>query len=123
VDIKIKRVYEQAAPGDGHRVLVDGIWPRGLTRAALAIDEWRRELAPSASLRRWYGHDPARFEEFRRRYADELRAHADALDALRRRAQDGRLTLVFAARDTDHSNARVLADVLERGLPDAAESA
>jgi len=117
VDIRLKRAYEPPGADDGHRVLVDRIWPRGLTRAELAIDRWCRELAPSAALRRWYGHDPARFEEFRRRYADELRAHPDALDALRRRAEDGRLTLVFAARDAEHSNARVLADLLEHRRP------
>jgi uncharacterized protein YeaO (DUF488 family) len=97
-------------------VLVDRIWPRGLSREDTRIDEWARDLAPSDSLRRWYGHDIERFEQFRRRYIQELAARQHRLTALRRRARDGRLTLVFAARDAEHSNAEVLASVLRRGL-------
>jgi uncharacterized protein YeaO (DUF488 family) len=116
VDIRLKRAYEPARRADGHRVLVDRIWPRGLPREDARIDEWARDLAPSDSLRRWYGHDPERFEEFRRRYVDELAGHRGRLSELRRRARDGRLTLVFAARDVERSNAAVLASVLRRGL-------
>jgi uncharacterized protein YeaO (DUF488 family) len=116
VDIRLKRAYEPARRADGHRVLVDRIWPRGLAREDAGIDEWARDLAPSDSLRRWYGHDPERFEEFRRRYVVELAGHRRRLSELRGRARDGRLTLVFAARDAERSNAAVLASVLRRGL-------
>jgi uncharacterized protein YeaO (DUF488 family) len=112
-DIRLKRVYEPADSSDGRRVLVARLWPRGLSRQDARVDEWARELAPSDSLRRWYGHDPRRFDEFRRRYVQETRGR---LAELRRRARAGRVTLVFAARDAAHSNAQVLASVLRRGL-------
>jgi uncharacterized protein YeaO (DUF488 family) len=107
-----KRIYEAPAPEDGYRVLVDRLWPRGVSRGAARVDEWARELAPSDELRRWFGHDPARFDEFSRRYREELRAHAEKLEELRRRAREGPVTIVFAARDAEHSNAAVLADFL-----------
>jgi uncharacterized protein YeaO (DUF488 family) len=110
--VRTKRVYEPPAPGDGWRVLVDRVWPRGLSREEVAIDEWERELAPSADLRKWFGHKPERFDEFRRRYRAELRGHADELAALRRRARKETVTLLFGARDTEHNNAVALADVL-----------
>jgi uncharacterized protein YeaO (DUF488 family) len=113
----MKRVYDAPAPQDGHRVLVDGIWPRGISRARAAIDRWAPELAPSAGLRSWYGHRPERFDEFSRRYRAELRPRQRELSEIRRRSRSGVVTLVFAARDVDHSNAAVLADVLRRGLP------
>jgi uncharacterized protein YeaO (DUF488 family) len=115
----VKRVYEPAEAGDGHRVLVDRLWPRGISRERAALDAWERDLAPSAELRRWFGHDPARFEEFRRRYVEELREGRPRLAGLRRRARGGTLTLLHAARDVDHNDAVVLADVLRRGLPAA----
>jgi uncharacterized protein YeaO (DUF488 family) len=115
VDVRLKRAYEPAAPGDGYRVLIDRIWPRGVSRERAHLDEWARELAPSAELRRWFGHDPARFSEFRRRYESELAAQGEKLDDLRSRARQGTLTLVYGARDTEHNDAVVLADVLERG--------
>ena len=113
--VQLKRAYEPAAPSDGHRVLIDRIWPRGVTREEARLDEWARELAPSAELRRWFGHDPARFEEFRRRYGDELAAHKEKLRELRRRAREGTLTIVYGARDREHNDAVVLVDVLRRG--------
>lgn len=116
MSVRTKRIYEPASPGDGHRVLIDGIWPRGVSRERAAIDEWARELAPSAALRRWYGHDPERFEEFSRRYRAQLGDQRERLADLRQRSQTGVLTLVFAARDTEHSNAAVLADLLRRGV-------
>jgi uncharacterized protein YeaO (DUF488 family) len=116
VDIRLKRAYEPAEPADGYRVLVDRIWPRGLSREDARIDEWARDLAPSDPLRRWYGHELRRFEGFRRRYVQELARERRRLTDLRRRARDGPLTLVFAARDVEHSNAAVLASVLRRGL-------
>lgn len=117
MDVRLKRAYEPAEPGDGYRILIDRLWPRGVSRREAKLDEWDRELAPSAELRRWFGHDPDRFEEFRRRYLEELRNRRPELAALRRRAREGTLTLVFAARDADHNDAVVLAQVLRRGLP------
>jgi uncharacterized protein YeaO (DUF488 family) len=110
--VRTKRIYEPPAPGDGYRVLLDRVWPRGLSRVKVAIDEWERELAPSADLRKWFAHKPERFDEFRRRYRAELRAHADELAALRRRARTETVTLLFGARDTEHNNAVVVAEVL-----------
>lgn len=117
IDVRLKRAYEPAAPADGYRVLVDRLWPRGVSRERARLDEWEQELAPSVQLRRWFGHDPGRFDEFRRRYVDELRAHRPRIARLRRRAREGTLTLVFAARDAEHNDAVVLAQVLRRGLP------
>jgi uncharacterized protein YeaO (DUF488 family) len=112
--IVIKRAYEAPSPDDGYRVLVDRIWPRGVTRDALHVDEWARELAPTTALRRWFGHDPARWQEFRRRYLEELRSEVstDLLARLSTRARAGPVTLVYSARDTAHNQARVLAEAL-----------
>jgi uncharacterized protein YeaO (DUF488 family) len=98
-------------------VLIDRLWPRGVSRERAALDAWERELAPSQELRQWFGHEPSRFEEFRRRYVEELRGERARLTRLRRLARDGTLTLVYAAQDTDHNDAVVLAEVLRRGLP------
>ena len=115
MDVRRKRAYEPATPDDGHRVLIDRIWPRGVSRERARLDEWARELAPSSELRQWFGHDPARFSEFRRRYERELASHGEKLRDLRRRARQGTLTLVYGARETEHNDAVVLADLLERG--------
>jgi uncharacterized protein YeaO (DUF488 family) len=115
VEIALKRAYEPAAESDGYRVLVDRLWPRGVSRERARIDEWARDLAPSNELRTWFGHDPARFHEFRRRYVLELEGQTARLRDLRRVARQGRLTLVYAARDPEHNDAVVLADVLRRG--------
>ncbi len=112
MDVRIKRAYEQAADSDGYRVLIDRLWPRGVSKEEAHLDEWVRELAPSDELRRWFGHDPARFDEFRRRYSDELAAHADLLEELRTRARTETLTLVYGARDTEHNDAVVLSEIL-----------
>jgi uncharacterized protein YeaO (DUF488 family) len=124
MSVRLKRAYEPPAPTDGYRVLVDRLWPRGVTRANAHLDEWAKELAPSAELRRWFGHDPARFPEFRRRYVEELSARADKLRELRGRARETTLTLVYGARDTEHNDAVVLAELLGgktyRSAPDAA---
>jgi uncharacterized protein YeaO (DUF488 family) len=122
MDIRLKRAYEPAAPDDGYRVLIDRLWPRGLSRREAELDDWEKGLSPSTELRRWFGHDPNRFEEFRRRYLEELRDERPRLRALRRRAREGTLTLVYSARDTDHNDAVVLAEVLKRGLPKARPS-
>jgi uncharacterized protein YeaO (DUF488 family) len=108
----LKRAYAAPAPADGARVLVDRLWPRGVSRERAALDEWMKEIAPSDALRRWFGHDPARWGEFRRRYAEELRARGSLVEALRARARLGPLTLVYGARDEAHNDAVVLRDVI-----------
>jgi uncharacterized protein YeaO (DUF488 family) len=117
ISISTKRVYESPSADDGYRVLIDRLWPRGLSRSDARVDAWARALAPSDELRRWFAHQPERFDEFRRRYTDELREHADELAELRRRARGGKVTLVYAARDTQHSNAAVLAAIIRGGFP------
>jgi uncharacterized protein YeaO (DUF488 family) len=117
MDIRLKRAYEPAASSDGYRVLIDRLWPRGVSREQAQLSAWERELAPSAELRQWFGHQPNRFEEFRRRYIEELRQQRARLTELRRRARAGALTLVYAAHDSEHNDAVVLAAVLRQGLP------
>jgi len=119
MDIRLKRAYEPAESADGYRVLIDRLWPRGVSRGRAKLDEWERELPPSTELRKWFGHEPSRFEEFRRRYIEELRRERPRIAELRRRAREGTLTLVYSARDTEHNDAVVLAEVLRRGLPKA----
>jgi uncharacterized protein YeaO (DUF488 family) len=114
VQIQLKRAYDPPAPGDGCRVLVDRIWPRGIARDDLRIDAWLKELAPSAGLRKWFGHDPKKWEQFKERYARELEKGPDGLAQLVGMAKGGRLTLVFGARDTEHNNAVALREYLER---------
>jgi uncharacterized protein YeaO (DUF488 family) len=117
MNIQLKRAYEPAMPSDGYRVLIDRLWPRGVSRERAKLDEWDRELPPSTELREWFGHEPSRFEEFQRRYIDELRSQRLRLTELRRRARRDTLTLVYSARDADHNDAVVLAEVLRHGLP------
>jgi uncharacterized protein YeaO (DUF488 family) len=119
MDVRVKRVYERAERSDGYRILIDRLWPRGVSRERARLDAWERDLAPSAELRMWFGHRPDRFEEFRRRYLDELRQQRPRLSELRRRARHRTVTLVFAARDTEHNDAIVLGEVIRRGLPKA----
>jgi len=114
--IKLKRAYEQAEPGDGARYLVDGLWPRGVKKDALHLTAWLRDVAPSAELRKWFGHDPARWDEFRRRFGAELDARPEAWEPLLQAARSGTITLVFAARDVEHSNAVALRDYLQARL-------
>lgn len=108
--IQIKRVYEPADHTDGYRVLVDRLWPRGLTKESAAVDEWLRNIAPSAELRRWFGHEPERWTDFKRRYLDELHNEpaAAALERLREVAARQRVTLLYGAKDEAHNNAVVL---------------
>jgi uncharacterized protein YeaO (DUF488 family) len=110
---EVRRIYGQGGDG-GYRVLVDRLWPRGITKAAAALDEWAKDVAPSTGLRRWYGHDPARFEEFARRYRDELgqTPAAEGVRRLQEQARDQPVILVTATRDLERSGARVLRDVL-----------
>jgi uncharacterized protein YeaO (DUF488 family) len=113
-DIRLKRAYEPPRQEDGIRVLVDRLWPRGLRKADAAIDRWPKEIAPSTELRRWFGHDPSRWEEFRRRYRAELSSHSELLAELRGFAHKGPLTLVYSARDEDHNDAVVLRELLSQ---------
>jgi uncharacterized protein YeaO (DUF488 family) len=119
MSVRTKRVYDMSSPADGYRVLIDRLWPRGVSKEKARIDEWARDLAPSNELRRWFDHRPERFEEFKRRYTEELHEQADAVSALRRRARNGTVTIVYAARDAEHSNAAVLAPIIRRGFPRA----
>lgn len=110
--IKLKRAYEPPAPDDGTRILIDRLWPRGVTKSDAAINEWMKEIAPSTELRKWFGHDPNRWQEFRRRYQSEIQRHPEQFDRLRKLAQHGRITLVFSAHDEAHNDAVVLKDLL-----------
>jgi uncharacterized protein YeaO (DUF488 family) len=114
--IVMKRAYEPAEDADGYRVLVDRLWPRGVSKAKARIDAWEKDVAPSAELREWYGHDPAKWPEFQKRYARELRGAAAkrVLDDLTRRGKRGRVTLVYAARAGEISDAAVLTRLLNR---------
>ena len=111
-NVRLKRAYEPKAPSDGTRILIDRLWPRGVSKAAAAIDRWVKEIAPSTTLRKWFGHDPARWPEFRRRYAAELREHADELASLRNQARRGPITLIYSAHDEAHNDAVVLRSIL-----------
>jgi uncharacterized protein YeaO (DUF488 family) len=111
--VRLKRAYDESSPADGQRVLVERLWPRGLTKARAAVDFWHKDVAPSPELRRWFGHDPVKWPEFRRRYIKELRQNPQAVELLRQKAKHGVLTLVYAARDEGHNSAAVLKDYLE----------
>lgn len=111
-NVRLKRAYEPATPEDGTRVLIDRLWPRGISKAHAALDLWMKEIAPSTELRSWFGHDPARWEEFRRRYRQEIHRHADLLGELRALAQKGPVTLVYSAHDEAHNDAVVLRELL-----------
>jgi uncharacterized protein YeaO (DUF488 family) len=111
-DVRIKRIYDAPIPGDGYRVLIDRLWPRGVSRERARLDEWERELAPSDELRRWFNHDPERFAEFRSRYRAELEGHREQVAELRRRAESGPLTILYAARDRQNNDAVVLAELV-----------
>jgi len=113
--VRVKRIYDPPARDDGYRVLIDHVWPRGVSREHARLDEWARDLAPSDELRRWFDHVPERFDEFRSRYRDELDAQRDRLAGLRRRGRKGPLTILYAARDRQHNNAVVLAELLRDG--------
>lgn len=116
--VRLQRAYDEPTPDDGYRALVDRVWPRGRSREALRLDEWARDLGPSDNLRRWFGHDPARWEAFRHRYRAELAEPEPSamLDALVDRARSGTVTLVYGARDEEHNQARVIADEIDRRL-------
>ncbi len=110
--LRLKRAYEPVEPGDGMRILVDRLWPRGVSKEQAALDDWMKEVAPSTALRQWFGHDPALWPEFQRRYRAELGQHPQELDRIRALAQTQVVTLVYGARDTEHNDAVVLHEVL-----------
>jgi uncharacterized protein YeaO (DUF488 family) len=117
-NVKLKRAYDPPAPDDGTRILVDRLWPRGVSKAHAAIDQWMKEIAPSTALRKWFSHDPVRWREFRRRYAKEVHDQPELLGELRDLARKGPITLVYAARDTEHNDAVELRDlILGNGKP------
>ena len=111
--LKLKRAYDPPSPTDGQRILVERLWPRGLTKAKAAIDQWMKEISPSPELRKWFAHDPKKWPEFRKRYLRELKANKPAVDSLRKIAKSAPVTLIYAARDEQHNSARVLKQFLK----------
>jgi uncharacterized protein YeaO (DUF488 family) len=111
-NVRLKRAYDKPARDDGKRILIDRLWPRGVRKADAQLDEWAKEIAPSTALRKWFGHDPARWPEFRRRYAAEIRRHPDELAQLRSFARKGPVTIVYSAHDELHNDAVVLRELL-----------
>ena len=111
-NVRIKRAYETSAADDGTRVLIDRLWPRGVKKTDADIDQWEKDIAPSTALRKWFGHDPARWQEFRSRYAIEIQEHPEQLKRLRALARQGPITLVYSAHDEVHNDAVVLRDFL-----------
>jgi uncharacterized protein YeaO (DUF488 family) len=111
--VRVKRAYAEASEADGYRVLVDRMWPRGLTKKAARIDLWSKEIAPSTALRKWFGHDPDKWDEFKSLYFRELDRRPDLVEALMEKSKSGPLTLVFGARDVEHNNAVALKEYVE----------
>jgi uncharacterized protein YeaO (DUF488 family) len=113
-NVNLKRAYEPPAPDDGTRILIDRLWPRGISKERAAIDQWMKDISPSTELRKWFGHDPARWNEFRRRYAQEVHKNSDLLDHLRSLARQGPITLVYSAHDEKHNDAVELRELILR---------
>ena len=113
--INLKRAYEKPSDDDGERILVERLWPRGLTKLQAKIDLWMKDVAPSTELRRWFGHDPKRWDTFRSRYQKELKNKDELIKLLKRKAKNGRITLIYAARDEEHNGALVLKRFLKQG--------
>jgi uncharacterized protein YeaO (DUF488 family) len=111
--IQLKRVYEEPSPKDGFRVLVERLWPRGLTKSRAAVDLWLKDVSPSPELRKWFAHDPAKWEEFQRRYRKELAGKDESIELLRRKAKQGPITFVYAAHDPERNSATVLKEFIE----------
>ena len=114
MSIQIKRVYEKPDAGDGTRILVDRLWPRGLTKDKARVDLWLKDVAPSTNLRRWFAHDPAKWTEFQARYREELKNDKEQISLLKQKAAKGRITLVYGARDEEHNEAVVLQKLLNK---------
>jgi uncharacterized protein YeaO (DUF488 family) len=111
--VKIKRVYDGESPTDGKRVLIDRLWPRGIKKEDIRIDEWLKEVAPSNELRQWFSHDPSKWREFKNRYYRELMEKEPLVEALRLQAKQGTLTLLFSAKDITHNNAAALQELID----------
>ena len=112
--INIKRSYDKPASGDGSRILVDRIWPRGVSKEELKIDEWLKEIAPSTSLRKWFGHDPKKWNEFKKRYFDELENNKDLIKKIIEQTKYSTVTFVYSAKDSEHNNAVALKEYIEK---------
>ncbi|HHT9116318.1 MAG: DUF488 domain-containing protein [Planctomycetes bacterium] len=112
--IKLKRVYEKPSKGDGFRILVERLWPRGITKERASVDLWLKDAAPGTELRKWFGHDPAKWEQFCKRYRVELKQRKDAANLLKQKSKEGTITLVYAARDEKHNSAIALKEILEQ---------
>jgi uncharacterized protein YeaO (DUF488 family) len=110
--IKIKRIYDRASPEDGKRIYIDRLWPRGMRKEEVKIDEWLKEISPSDALRKWFGHDPSKYEEFKRRYTKELEKHPEIIEKIRKEGKKGTVSLLFSAKDVEHNNATVLREIL-----------
>ncbi|MEA3366312.1 MAG: DUF488 family protein [Candidatus Hydrogenedentes bacterium] len=116
MDIRIRRLYHEATKNDGYRVLVDRVWPRGVSKQDAHLDAWNRDVAPTDDLRKWFGHDPDKWDEFKKQYKNELSANWEAVAPLLEKAREKRVTLVFGAKDKEHNNAVVLREFLEEQL-------
>jgi uncharacterized protein YeaO (DUF488 family) len=114
--IHLKRVYEPADPSDGTRFLVERLWPRGVKKSSLKLDGWIKDAAPSTELRKWFSHDPVKWDEFRRRYFEELRANPEAWQPIVEAGRSGTVTLLYSSHDTEHNNAVALQDFLQTGM-------
>ena len=112
--VRIKRVYEEPAKEDGKRILVDRLWPRGLTRQKADIDLWLKEIAPSTGLRKWFGHDPDKWNEFRKKYLQEIKQNKEQVSILKEHLKEGAVTLVYGAKDKEHNEALVLQELFNR---------
>jgi uncharacterized protein YeaO (DUF488 family) len=112
--IKIKRIYEPASADDGKRIYIDRLWPRGMKKEEVKIDEWLKKISPSDTLRKWFGHDPKNYEEFKKRYIKELGSHEEVLERIKKEAKKGTVTLLFSAKDVEHNNATVLKEMLSQ---------
>ena len=114
MEIKLKRVYENSTKEDGIRILVDRLWPRGLTKQKASVDMWLKEIAPSTELRKWFHHDPSRWEQFKKRYLLELKSKEEQIELLKKKLKVGPVTLVYGAKDEEHNEALVLKELLNR---------
>jgi len=112
--IRIKRIYEEVYDQDGHRILIDRLWPRGVSKEEAKLDDWKKEIAPSEKLRKWFDHDPDKFEEFSKKYKEELKSKSENINSIREIAKEHRVTLLFGAKDEKHNHAIILKEVLEK---------
>jgi len=112
--IRIKRIYDPPSPDDGKRILVDRLWPRGIKKEDAKIDEWLKDIAPSDELRKWFSHDPLKWQEFKAKYKQELKGKTELIERIRKEAKKGTVTLLFAAKDTKHNNACILKEIIEK---------